>query len=91
MQARPPHQRCATAAFYSAKSRQGLGLGGLARRGGPDVQGYTTYVQGYLQCSSEIILPYKITCVVVKKNKVTHSRAIGSDGKRLDLTFPIGL
>ena len=83
MQARPPHQRCATAAFYSAKSRQGLGLGGLARRGGPDVQ-------GYLQCSSEIILPYKITCVVVKKNKVTHSRAIGSDGKRLDLTFPIG-
>ena len=37
-QARPPQwrphqQRAAT--FYSAKSRQGLGLGGLATRGGP--------------------------------------------------------
>ena len=33
-----PHQRCAapaTTAFYSAKSRQGLGLGGLASCGGP--------------------------------------------------------
>ena len=42
-QARPPqcqtHQRhasVAAAAFYSAKSRQGLGLGGLASRGGPE-------------------------------------------------------
>jgi len=42
-QARPPqwqpHQRHAapvTAAFYSIKSRQGLGLGGLASRGGPE-------------------------------------------------------
>ena len=26
----------AATAFYSEKSRQGLGLGGLARRGGPD-------------------------------------------------------
>ena len=41
-QARPPqwgpHQRraaAATAVFYSAKSRQGLGLGGLASRGSP--------------------------------------------------------
>jgi hypothetical protein len=40
-QSRPPHQRRAAAAaaattdFYSAKCRQGLGLGGLASRGGP--------------------------------------------------------
>ena len=36
-----PHERRraadAAAAFYSAKSRQGLGLGGLASRGGPDM------------------------------------------------------
>ena len=33
-----PHQQCAiaAAAFYSAKSRQGLGLGGLASQTGPD-------------------------------------------------------
>ena len=43
LQARPPqwqpHQRraaAAGAAFYSTKSRQGLGLGGLASRGGPE-------------------------------------------------------
>ena len=35
-----PHQgraAVAAAAFYFAKSRQGLGLGGLASRGGPDI------------------------------------------------------
>ena len=44
-QARPPqcqpHQRYASVAavtFYYAKSRQGLGLGGLAGRGGPDIE-----------------------------------------------------
>ena len=39
-QARPPQWRAAAAAaaaFYSAKSRQGLGLGGLASRGGPEM------------------------------------------------------
>ena len=48
-QARPPqwrpHQRHAApaaAAFYSVKSRQGLGLGGLASRGGPVIQ-YVNY------------------------------------------------
>ena len=39
-QARPPqwpsHHRRTAAVFYSAKSRQGLGLGGLASRGGPE-------------------------------------------------------
>ena len=47
-QARPPHQRCAAAPFYSPKFRQGLG--GLASRGGPalsypkksDVQAYSS-------------------------------------------------
>ena len=46
-QARPPqcqpHQRHASdaaAAFYSAKSRQGLGLGGLASRSGPDIEAW---------------------------------------------------
>ena len=55
-QARPsqgrPHQYCATtaaAAFYSAKSRQGLGLWGLASHGGPEyniglIQKYTIYL-----------------------------------------------
>ena len=33
---RPPHQRH-VAAFYSAKSRPGLSLGGLASRGGPAI------------------------------------------------------
>ena len=44
LQARPPqwrpHQQCAASAalaFYSAKSRQGLGLGGLASCGGPAI------------------------------------------------------
>ena len=41
-QPRPPerqsHQRrAAAAAFYSAEFRQGPGLGGLSRRGGPEV------------------------------------------------------
>ena len=31
----PHHQRAAAAAFYSAKSRQDLGLFGLVSRGGP--------------------------------------------------------
>ena len=39
---RPP-QWCVAAAFYSAKSRQGLGLGGLASHGGPDI--HITYLQ----------------------------------------------
>ena len=38
-QRHPNHQRAAAAVimFYSAKSRQGLGLGSLASRGGPVV------------------------------------------------------
>ena len=39
-QARPPHQQRAAAAstaFYSAKSRQGLGLGGRASHGSPEL------------------------------------------------------
>ena len=39
-QARAPQWRAATA-FYSAKSKQGLGLGGLASRGGPALQVFT--------------------------------------------------
>ena len=43
-----PHQQCAAAVFYSEKSRQGLGLGGLASCGGPNVQGYLpTYKDTY--------------------------------------------
>ena len=36
LQAWPPRAATAAAAFYSANSRQGLGLGGLASRGGPE-------------------------------------------------------
>ena len=63
-QARPqqwqPHQRCAAAAIYSEKSRQGLGLGGLASRSGPEFKGKNLYLVNSPNSSSksEVTLKY---------------------------------
>jgi hypothetical protein len=38
------HAAAATATFYSAKSKQGLGLGGLASCGGPELRLYYNHI-----------------------------------------------